>query len=114
MGMGDMLGAMEPLAEEPVRFTFADAEFLDSQGVRAWSHMPAWVPATGEMAGMLQVSIRRALDRGLTFRPMAETARDTLAWFRSLPEERQQNLLAGIAPEREAEVLRAWHARAAG
>jgi 2'-hydroxyisoflavone reductase len=37
------------------------------------------------------------------------TARDTLAWFKSLPKERQEKLLAGITSEREAEVLLAWH-----
>jgi 2'-hydroxyisoflavone reductase len=111
LGMGQLLEAMAPLAEDPVRFTFADADFLASQQVRPWSHMPAWVPAVGDMAGMLQVSIQRALHRGLAYRPTADTARDTLAWFRTLPEERQARLQAGLTPEREAEVLQAWHDR---
>jgi 2'-hydroxyisoflavone reductase len=38
------------------------------------------------------------------------TARDTLAYHKSRPAERQQNLTAGLKPEREAEVLAAWHA----
>lgn len=112
MGIGQMLRAMEPLAREPVSFTFVDADFLASQQVRPWSDMPAWVPADGPSPGLLQVSIRRALDQGLTYRPIADTARDTLAWFRSLPAERQANLMAGLSAEREAEVLRAWHERA--
>ena len=71
--------------------------------------MPVWVPPTGEDGGMGRISIQRALDKGLTFRPLAETARDTLAWFKSLPKERQEKLVAGITTEREAEVLAAWH-----
>jgi 2'-hydroxyisoflavone reductase len=114
MGIGEMLGSMEPLADRPVRFTFADAEFLESQEVRAWMDMPTWVPPNGEMGGLGQVSIRRALEKGLTFRPIGDTARDTLAWFRSLPVERQGRLQAGITPEREEAVLRAWHGRTAG
>src|SRR5439155_931293 len=43
-----------------------------------------------------------------TFRPLADTARDTLAWFKSLPQDRQSKLRAGLTPEREAEVLNAW------
>ena len=39
---------------------------------------------------------------------LAETARDTLAWFKSLPQDRQSKLHAGLTPEREAEVLAAW------
>jgi 2'-hydroxyisoflavone reductase len=113
MGMGAMLEAMKPLAHGDVRFTFADSAFLADQNVRPWADMPAWIPADGPSAGMLQVSIRRALDQGLTYRPIGDTARDALAWFRTLPAERQANLAAGIAPEREAEVLAAWHARMA-
>jgi 2'-hydroxyisoflavone reductase len=111
MGVGEMLSAMEPLAREPVRFTFADAEFLEAQEVRAWADMPTWVPPEGETAGFARVSNQRALGRGLTFRPIAETARETLAWFRSLPAERQARLQAGLSPERESQLLEAWHAR---
>jgi 2'-hydroxyisoflavone reductase len=52
------------------------------------------------------------LAKGLTFRPLAETARDTLAWFKSLPQDRQSKTKAGLTPVREAEVLAAWHKRA--
>jgi 2'-hydroxyisoflavone reductase len=114
MGIGELLGAMEPLAREPVGFTWVPAEFLASQQVRPWADMPAWVPADGDSPGLLQVSVQRALEQGLTYRPIGETARDTLAWFRTLPAERQAQLRAGLSPEREAEVLRAWHAHAHG
>jgi 2'-hydroxyisoflavone reductase len=39
-------------------------------------------------------------------------ARDTLAWFKSRPPERQSKMRAGVTAEREAEVLGAWHKRA--
>jgi 2'-hydroxyisoflavone reductase len=111
MGIGEMLESMAPLAAEPVRFTFADADFLQSRGVSEWTDMPTWIPPESPMGGMSQVSIARALSQGLTFRPIGGTARDTLAWFRSLSAERQAQLQAGLSPEREAEVLAAWHAR---
>jgi 2'-hydroxyisoflavone reductase len=68
------------------------------------SDMPVW---TGE-SGMARTNITRALARGLTFRPLVETARDTLAWFKSLPQDRQAKLRAGLTPDREAEVLAHW------
>ena len=74
-----------------------------------WSDMPVWVPPTGEDGGLGADQYQAALDKGLTFRPLAVTARDTLAWFKSQPKERQEKLRAGITPEREAEVLLAWH-----
>jgi 2'-hydroxyisoflavone reductase len=48
------------------------------------------------------------MDAGLTFRPLADTARDTLEWFLTLPAGRRKNLRAGLDPDREAFVLDAW------
>ncbi len=94
-----------------VRFTWVDAEFLKEQQVSAWSEMPVWVPDGPETAGFARVSIERAVAKGLTFRPLAETAWDALEWFRMLPPERRAKMLAGIDPEKEKRVLAAWHAR---
>ncbi|PYL40698.1 MAG: epimerase, partial [Verrucomicrobia bacterium] len=79
---------------------------LKQQNVQAWSDMPVWA---GDETELARTNISRALAKGLTFRPLAETARDTLAWFKSQPQDRQSYLRAGLTPEREAEVLTAWH-----
>ena len=59
-----------------------------------------------------RAGVKRALDKGLTFRPLGDTARDTLAWFKKLPPERQRKLKAGLTPEREAALLAEWHKEA--
>jgi len=92
------------------KLTFTTADFLRAQGVRAWSDLPVWIPGQGDTAGFHRVSLARALATGLTYRPLAVTAADTLAWFNTLPPERRNALKAGLAPEREAQLLRAWHA----
>ena len=97
-----------------ISFTWVDAAFLAQQNVRGWSDMPTWVPARDDNEGWGRVSIARALGKGLTFRPLAVTARDTIDWFKTLPAERRASMLAGLKPEREKEVLAAWHARKAG
>jgi 2'-hydroxyisoflavone reductase len=111
--MGRTLDACKQVAHSNATFTWADADFLEKQGVHAWSDLPAWVPARGDTAGFARVSNARALQAGLTFRPIAETAQVTLEWFRTLPEARRSQLRAGLKPEREAQVLAAWNARAA-
>jgi 2'-hydroxyisoflavone reductase len=63
------------------------------------------------MAGSLTWSADKAIAAGLTIRPAAETARDTLAWFETLPPERRKELRAGMSLEKEAAVLAAWHSR---
>jgi 2'-hydroxyisoflavone reductase len=49
------------------------------------------------------------LAKGLTFRPVADTARDALTWFKAQKPERQAKLRAGLTAEREAKVLAALH-----
>ena len=110
--MGAMLETIRAVTQSHAQFKWASAEFLKDHDVAPWSDMPAWVPASGETAGMMRTSIQRAVGAGLTFRPLEETVRDTLAWFDSLPEDRRTALRAGIAPERERAVLDALVGRA--
>lgn len=96
-----------------VSFTWVPADFLEAQKVSAWSDMPTWIPRsdTDDYAGT-HVSNARAVAAGLTFRPLATTAVDTLAWFNGVSEQGKAQMLkeAGLGPEREAAVLAAWHA----
>jgi 2'-hydroxyisoflavone reductase len=93
------------------RLTWVPTDFLSSQQVAPWMEMPTWVPNAGDERGFSEVSVARAGAKGLTYRPLAVTARDTLAWFKTLPAERQGKLRAGIAPEKEKAVLDAWRAK---
>ena len=71
---------------------------------------PLLAPADGRGRGREQrLATRRRSAKGLTFRPLKDTCRDTLAWFRTLPAERQAKLKSGLTAEREAAVLSAWH-----
>jgi 2'-hydroxyisoflavone reductase len=109
---GAMLDTIRAAVNPSAAFTWVTADFLAAHKVAPWSELPVWLPGDGEFAGMLRADIRRALDAGLTFRPLAETVRDTLAWFDTLPDVRRSALRAGLAPEREREVLAAWHSAA--
>lgn len=110
LGFGTMLDGICDAIDADARFTWVDSEFLAAQEVAPWSHMPVWIPPSGAYAGFAQRSIAKALAHGLSFRPLADTARDTLDWFRTLPDDRQAALRAGIDAVREREVLAAWHA----
>ena len=57
------------------------------------------------------ITIERALAAGLTFRPLATTARDTIDWYRARPAEERETPRAGMSREREAELLGLWHSR---
>jgi 2'-hydroxyisoflavone reductase len=66
----------------------------------------------GPYSGYGRVSNAAAIAAGLSFRPLATTVSDLLAWFGSLPADRQATVRAGISRDKEAELLRAWRARA--
>lgn len=103
-----MLETIRSAVGADARFTAVPVDFLRAQRVAPWSDLPVWVPAQGAYAGFARLSNTRARKAGLTFRPLAATAADTLAWFDTLPEARRTKLRAGLSAEREAEVLQAW------
>jgi 2'-hydroxyisoflavone reductase len=112
LAMKGMVDGIRAAIGSSARPVWVPTSFLDRQKVSAWSDLPVWVPARGDTAGASLRSNAKAVSAGLTFRPLAATARDTLAWFRTLPAERQKELRAGIKPEREQQVLAAWAAAA--
>ncbi|MEX2526520.1 MAG: NAD-dependent epimerase/dehydratase family protein [Gemmatimonadota bacterium] len=104
-----MLSGVRAVTPAPVRFTWVDRGFLEERGVRPWSDLPVWIPPEGATAAFMRRNISRALAAGLTFRPLAETARDTLDWWLAESEGRRTNPSAGLSLESEQEVLAAWH-----
>jgi 2'-hydroxyisoflavone reductase len=85
------------------RITWVTPDFLVEQDVGEWMELPLWVvdPA---LENADRVDVRRALEAGLGFRPLAETVRATL-------DHAETTETAGLRPEREAELLAAWHGR---
>jgi 2'-hydroxyisoflavone reductase len=108
--MAEMLKGIGAAVHSTSTLTWIPEDFLDAQHVGAWIDMPVWVPAHGETAGFHRRRIDRALAAGLTFRPLATTAAQTLAWFRTQAPERQARLKAGLTAEREADLLAKWKA----
>jgi len=109
LGMGGMLYGIRAVTTSEVSFTWVDESFLREHGVRPFSDMPLWQPPVGRTAGFFRMNADRAQAQGLTYRPLADTAADTLEWWRSEPPDRQNNMRAGLSAVREAEVLAAWH-----
>lgn len=93
------------LAECPgeAEVVWASDELLVEQGATE-DDLPLW---TGDpkFSALHEADVSVAVASGLTFRPAAETARDTLEWDRSRGDH---ELATGMNAEREAELLAAW------
>ncbi len=111
LGFGEMLGTMKRVSGSDADFTWVARTFMEEQGVRAFADMPMWQNPTGRTAGFMRMSAEAAKAAGLVYRPLEQTVADTLAWCRTEPPERWEQMRAGITAEREAELLRAWHGR---
>lgn len=105
--LGQILEECRAATGSDARFTWVSDDFLLAAGVTPWSEIPLWLPAGTEPPALVRADCRQALAAGLTFRPLAVTVRDTLAWDLARPPGERH---AGLAPEREAELLRSWHA----
>jgi len=108
--IAELLYGIRAVTSAETTFTWVNEDFLREIGIRPYSHMPVWRPPSMG-AGFARFDLTPEVEAGLTFRPLAVTARDTLEYHFSRSPERQAQLRSGISAEREAEVLRAWHAR---
>jgi 2'-hydroxyisoflavone reductase len=110
--ISEMLYGVKGITTAGAQFTWVPWEFLQAQGIRPWSQMTVWQPPYGRTAGYQRRSAAKALAKGLTFRPLAVTAKDTLDWHKTRPAEEQaatlEGKINGLSMKREAEVLAAW------
>jgi 2'-hydroxyisoflavone reductase len=122
--MAQLLYGIKAVTTAGAQFTWVPADFLTEQKVRAWvssptqASMPVWVPDRPSNVAFSRRTIKKALAAGLTFRPLAVTAKDTLDWNKTRPAADLETLAkgarAGISAEREAEVIAAWKAKQGG
>jgi 2'-hydroxyisoflavone reductase len=86
-----------------------DYDFLTSHRIGA---MVPWVMPRGANLAHTRVNYDRAVAHGMTFRPLADTVRDTLDWWASdaVPPERRAAPRFVLTREREAEIIAAWRA----
>ncbi|MGH7460060.1 MAG: NAD-dependent epimerase/dehydratase family protein, partial [Longimicrobiales bacterium] len=89
--MGEMLGGIRAVmpGDLDVKFTWVPGELLRDQQINGWSHMPVWVPAREGNEGWSRVSVAKAISKGLSYRPLAETAKATLDWHKTRPADQQ-------------------------
>jgi len=81
--------------------------FLRAEGVRAWSDLPLWIPASdADAQGFLAVSVARARAAGLRTRPLRDTAADILADPVPVCDDPRRH--GKLTPQREQELLARW------
>jgi 2'-hydroxyisoflavone reductase len=101
---GELLETAREVSGSDATFTWVPDDFLAEHDVGEWMELPLWLHDP-EWVGMHMADVSRATEAGLSFRPLAETVRETLELAEPTDE-------AGLSLEREAELLSAWAAGA--
>ena len=106
---GDLLDQTKQITGSDAEFVWVEAETLQQHEVAPWTELPLWLPSNGDYAGFMQFDNSKAQQAGMTFRPLADTIRDTLHWSQIKPDHTYERAAmlgnVGLSPEREATIL---------
>src|SRR5882724_10298834 len=99
--MGDLVGSSQHATPEAgTKVTWVPEDFLAAHWKSEELDLPPWSPMKGDSAGASLTAVKQAANTGLCSRPLTDTVRDTLAWFQTLPADRQAKLKAGLDPQK--------------
>jgi 2'-hydroxyisoflavone reductase len=102
--MRQFLETCQAVSGAPSQLVWVDEKIILERGLAPWMEVPLWIPDSDSNApGFSTFNCHKAMSAGLTFRPLADTLRDTLAWANTRPADYQWR--AGLTPEREALAL---------
>jgi 2'-hydroxyisoflavone reductase len=104
MEWGRVVAACKAATSSPSTIVWVPSDIVEKVGL----DFPIWAPPFGETKGFHTWSNARALAEGLVFRPVEETVRDTLAWYRTQTTKADGRVKLAFTPEDEAKVLAAW------
>jgi 2'-hydroxyisoflavone reductase len=115
MTMHDMLGGVRGAFDgnRAVNFVWIPWDFLRQHEVQPWAEMTTWIPTSDPSHVISKTDNTRAIAKGLTFRPLAATSVDAVAWVLAQPADERERLTraAGLHPAKERKVLAAWRER---
>lgn len=108
IAMGEIMETAKSVSGSNANFVWMDEQWLLENEVGPWMELPLWIPEGDD--ALMRLSVQHGIDAGLTFRPIEDTIRATLAWDQARPQPEKRG--AGMAPDREAALLEKWKERA--
>ncbi|MGV3265345.1 SDR family oxidoreductase [Cytobacillus pseudoceanisediminis] len=108
--MEELLNTCKAITNSDGQFVWVDEQFLLDHQIQPWTEMPLWIPESFPLEGETQpwkmcISVKKALDSGLSFSPLEETIHDVYQWEKARQDSK---LKTGISREKEQELLNSW------
>jgi 2'-hydroxyisoflavone reductase len=105
LSMGEFFDVCEQTVGKDLELIRVEDAVLEKAGVTQWTELPFWIHAgRRSLAGVMRLDRSKAVEAGLTYRPIAATIADTLAWDQT--RDPSVPRLAGLSLEREEKLLR--------
>ncbi|MGE7761186.1 SDR family oxidoreductase [Peribacillus sp. NPDC097895] len=111
--MGQLLEECKKVTRSGATFTWVSEKFLLENKVEPWGEMPLWIPeefplpgAKEPLNGFLAVDNKKAINNGLSFRPLSETLEDIWDWEKNRSGSAERK--TGIHRQHESDLLRLW------
>jgi nucleoside-diphosphate-sugar epimerase len=92
--MGRLLEECEAVGGAGAEPVWVSEDFLEEKGVEPFTELPLWLPR--EYAALQAIDCGRAIEAGLTFRPLSKTIEDVL--IGTAPRGRVESLLRASGP----------------
>lgn len=108
LSSAELVHGVRAITSAPVSFTWVDWDFLAARGQMPRQQLPFWEPPRGRYLNFGRMDSSRAIAAGLTFRPLAVTAKETLDFHLTRSPERQSDLRIGLDRATEARLLEEW------
>lgn len=101
----ELVEQCQHISQSNLHQTWIDEDFLIQHEVGEWIELPLWIKKGGP-TWMFAASKEKAIQAGLSFRPLQDTINETLHWVRSRPDDIHWR--AGMETEREQDLLEKW------
>ncbi|MFJ7725278.1 SDR family oxidoreductase [Neobacillus sp. NPDC097160] len=110
--IGELLNTCKAVINSDAEFVWVEERFLLKHKVQPWTEMPLWIPETFLLEeetepwkGAFSFNIEKAVNSGLSFRPLEDTVYDVYQWEKARKDKEPK---AGISQVREQELLEMW------
>ena len=108
LSAAELVYGIRAITATPMSFTWVDWDFLAERGQMPQQQLPFWQPPRGRYLNYGRIDSSRAIAAGLTFRPLAVIAKDTLDWHRARESGGEFRLRTGLDRATEARLLAEW------
>ena len=104
LSFDELLNSCRDIFASNLELIEINSDFIEENGIRLWEELPLLLPTPAQ--GFARIDDKKAVEHGLTYRPLKTTIHDTLHWSNSLTPV--YKIKVGMDNSRERELVNKW------